>query len=327
MTPDKDLFDKFHSDRLSPDELRRLREDVNGMSDDEVDQCLSSVVGDDTWRFDPDCSEALCERLVAEAGRSSRRRRMWFIAGMAAAALLPVVIAVSVVLGVKVSRLDRYENVIAREQIVKTGVGEELLTVLPDGSRVRMAPESELRYSLSSYNDRVRDVDWDGEGLFEVARNEDSPFTVHAEEFDVRVLGTVFSVDVRRSASEAKVYLESGSIELSSMKGGERCRLTPGCLATISRTTGRITMRRMPDFSSDMGGSVMNFYDVALRDVLERMGLYYPKRFEAPEDMAGMTFTGALPKNNLDEAMTILGKAYGVEVAVDAERVRLRKRQ
>lgn len=324
MTPDKELFDKFHSDKLSPDELSRLREAVSGMSDEEVEQCLCDC-GDELWRFDPERSEALRERLVSEVRRKSRRHRLWFIAGMAAAAMLPVVIAVSVVLGVRVSRLDRYENVIAREQVVKTGRGEELLTVLPDGSRVRMAPESELRYSLSSYNDRVRDVAWEGEGLFEVEHDENSPFTVHAEEFDVRVLGTTFSVDVRRSATDAKVYLESGSIELSSVKGGERCRLTPGCLATISRTTGRITMRRMPEFSSDMGGSVLNFYDVALRDVLTRMELYYPKRFEAPEEMAGMTFTGALPKSNLEEAMTILGKAYGVEVAVDAERVRLGK--
>lgn len=324
MTPDKELFDKFHSDKLSPDELIRLREAVSGMSDEEVEQCLCDC-GDELWRFDPERSEALRERLVLEVRRKSRRHRLWFIAGMVAAAMLPVVIAVSVVLGVRVSRLDRYENVIAREQVVKTGRGEELLTVLPDGSRVRMAPESELRYSLSSYNDRVRDVAWEGEGLFEVEHDENSPFTVHAEEFDVRVLGTTFSVDVRRSATDAKVYLESGSIELSSVKGGERCRLTPGCLATISRTTGRITMRRMPEFSSDMGGSVLNFYDVALRDVLTRMELYYPKRFEAPEEMAGMTFTGALPKSNLEEAMTILGKAYGVEVAVDAERVRLGK--
>lgn len=324
MTPDKELFDKFHSDKLSPDELIRLREAVSGMSDEEVEQCLCDC-GDELWRFDPERSEALRERLVSEVRRKSRRHRLWFIAGMVAAAMLPVVIAVSVVLGVRVSRLDRYENVIAREQVVKTGRGEELLTVLPDGSRVRMAPESELRYSLSSYNDRVRDVAWEGEGLFEVEHDENSPFTVHAEEFDVRVLGTTFSVDVRRSTTDAKVYLESGSIELSSVKGGERCRLTPGCLATISRTTGRITMRRMPEFSSDMGGSVLNFYDVALRDVLTRMELYYPKRFEAPEEMAGMTFTGALPKSNLEEAMTILGKAYGVEVAVDAERVRLGK--
>lgn len=324
MTPDKELFDKFHSDKLSPDELSRLREAVSGMSDEEVEQCLCDC-GDELWRFDPERSEALRERLVSEVRRKSRRHRLWFIAGMVAAAMLPVVIAVSVVLGVRVSRLDRYENVIAREQVVKTGRGEELLTVLPDGSRVRMAPESELRYSLSSYNDHVRDVAWEGEGLFEVEHDENSPFTVHAEEFDVRVLGTTFSVDVRRSATDAKVYLESGSIELSSVKGGERCRLTPGCLATISRTTGRITMRRMPEFSSDMGGSVLNFYDVALRDVLTRMELYYPKRFEAPEEMAGMTFTGALPKSNLEEAMTILGKAYGVEVAVDAERVRLGK--
>ena len=166
-------------------------------------------------------------------------------------------------------------------------------------------------------------MNWNGEGTFEVAHNAESPFTVHAGDFDVRVLGTTFSVDVRRDSENAKVYLESGSIELSSRNGEYSCRLSPGYLATISRATGRITVRRVPDYSNDHGDRTLNFYDVALADVLRRMELYYPRRFEAPADMSGQTFTGSLPKNNLEEALIILEKANKLDATTDTETVKL----
>lgn len=326
MTPDNDLFKKFHANRLRPDELKQLREEVDRMSDEDVELRLlgASLDNEETaCGIDPESSEALRERITDEARRKNRRYRLFLRAGIAAAVMLPVMIAVAVVLGVRVSRLDRYQQVIASEHVIRTGMGEEMLTVLPDGSRVRMAPESELCYSLSTFNDSERDVNWNGEGTFEVAHNAESPFTVHAGDFDVRVLGTTFSVDVRRDSENAKVYLESGSIELSSRNGEYSCRLSPWYLATISRATGRITVRRVPDFSNDLGDRTLNFYDVALADVLRRMELYYPRRFEAPADMSGQTFTGSLPKNNLEEALIILEKAYKLDATTDTETVKL----
>lgn len=235
--------------------------------------------------------------------------------------MIPIFITLTIVLGIRVARLDGYQKVIAGEQTIRSGNGEEILTVLPDGSRVRMAPESEIRYSLSSFNDKTRNVDWNGEGVFEVAHNRKSPFVVHTGYFDIKVLGTIFSVDVRHGNGEATVYLKEGSVELSASDSS--CRLSPGYLATISSVTGEISVKRIEDFDSDIGSNVLTFDDVTLADVLSRLKLYYPGDFEAPEEMTSQRFTGTLPKNNLDEALTIITKAYGLEVEWSAERVKL----
>lgn len=240
-----------------------------------------------------------------------------------AAVMIPVFITLTIVLGIRVARLDGYQKVIAGEQIIRSGNGEEILTVLPDGSRVRMAPESEIRYSLSSFNDKTRNVDWSGEGVFEVAHNRQSPFVVHTGYFDIKVLGTIFSVDVRHGNGEATVYLKEGSVELSTAASDCSCRLSPGYLATISSVTGEISVKRMENFDSNIGSNVLTFDDVTLADVLSRLKLYYPGDFEAPAEMASQRFTGTLPKNNLDEALTIITKAYGLEVEWSAERVKL----
>lgn len=325
MTPDNDLFKKFYAKKLHPDELTQLRELVDQMSDQELElQLLNAGVDAPAGRrsrLDADSASALRERLVEAVERKSRRRRLTRYAAVAAAVMLPVVAAVAVVMGVRASRFDLYQEVIDHEHTICTATGEELLTMLPDGSKVRMGPESELRYSLASFNAQGREVDWAGEGVFTVVRNADAPFALHAPGFDIRVLGTTFAVEVRSGKSEASVFLETGAIELSTRGAGSSCRLSPGYLATISRATGEISVRYTPEFDSDINAQSLNFYGVALSEVLDRLALYYPKRFYASSQIAPRPFTGSLPKGNLDEAVTIIQKAYGAKAEVDAETV------
>lgn len=296
------------------------------MSDDEIDGYLSASVPDSmesAHRITPEDAEAIRQRLADEIYSGSHRYRIYRRIATVAAVMIPVFITLTIVLGIRVARLDEYQKVIAGEQIIRSGNGEEILTVLPDGSRVRMAPESEIRYSLSSFNDKTRNVDWNGEGVFEVAHNRQSPFVVHTGYFDIKVLGTIFSVDVRHGNGEATVYLKEGSVELSTAVSDCSCRLSPGYLATISSVTGEISVKRMEDFDSNIGSNVLTFDDVTLADVLSRLKLYYPGDFESPAEIASQRFTGTLPKNNLDEALTIITKAYGLEVEWSAERVKL----
>lgn len=284
MKQANDLFNKFYSGKLSPEELQQLRDEVNQMSDDEIDGYLSASAPDSmesVHRITPEDAEAIRQRLADEIYSGSHRYRIYRRIATVAAVMIPVFITLTIVLGIRVARLDGYQKVIAGEQIIRSGNGEEILTVLPDGSRVRMAPESEIRYSLSSFNDKTRNVDWKGEGVFEVAHNRQSPFVVHTGYFDIKVLGTIFSVDVRHGNGEATVYLKEGSVELSASDSS--CRLSPGYLATISSVTGEISVKRIEDFDSDIGSNVLTFDDVTLADVLSRLKLYYPGDFEAPE--------------------------------------------
>ena len=46
MKQANDLFNKFYSGKLSPEELQQLRYEVNQMSDDEIDGYLSASLQD-----------------------------------------------------------------------------------------------------------------------------------------------------------------------------------------------------------------------------------------------------------------------------------------
>lgn len=323
------LFRKYLSDSLSVEELKALRDSVSRLTDAEIDSCLARA-SVESGLLQPDLSddriEALRHQLLEEiAGQRRRinryRRMLW-----AAAVAIPLLIVAGVVLVLKVESFSRYTEMLARESVIQTGNGEELTTVLPDGSRIQMAPESTLRYSLAGFNDESRLVSWEGVGHFEIAHNEGCPFTLRTPRFDIKVLGTVFDVDMQSSDKSYQVFLSSGSIEL--VVDGKTHMMKPGELSVIDSATGKITVsvpgEQSPIEEAHITDPALVFTDTPLSEVLRRLNKYYPLTFTAPAGRQAQKFTGSLPKDNFNEAVTIICKAYGMKVSTTAERVDFR---
>lgn len=71
--------------------------------------------------------------------------------------------------------------------------GQRAELTLGDGTRVCLNSNSTLTFP-DRFDRKERRVTLDGEGYFQVARNEKKPFIVQAKEYEVRVLGTEFNV-------------------------------------------------------------------------------------------------------------------------------------
>ena len=84
--------------------------------------------------------------------------------------------------GEKISRMNRLD----------VPQGAEYHLVLSDGTRVWMNARSRLVYPVA-FGD-TREVELEGEAYFEVTRDENRPFIVHAGQVAVKVLGTEFNV-------------------------------------------------------------------------------------------------------------------------------------
>ena len=82
-----------------------------------------------------------------------------------------------------------------------TGVGEQRVVVLQDGTRMSLNTATRVRVELASAQRSVRLED--GEALFEVAKDVHRPFVVRAAGSEVVALGTVFSV--RLTPTSARV--------------------------------------------------------------------------------------------------------------------------
>lgn len=94
-------------------------------------------------------------------------------------------------------------------QYATTAGGYERVT-LPDGSVVDLNANSELRERFTGDERRVELVR--GEATFQVARNPDRPFVVHAAGVAVRAVGTAFNVRLR--SDQVDVLVTEGRVRV-----------------------------------------------------------------------------------------------------------------
>lgn len=89
-------------------------------------------------------------------------------------------------------------------------LGSQTKLILPDGTTVTLNSGSVLKYDPAFMRKKNREVYLVGEGYFEVQKNPEKPFIVHADEINVKVLGTIFNI---------RSYPEDSSIEVSLLEG------------------------------------------------------------------------------------------------------------
>ncbi|UVL63630.1 FecR family protein [Pseudomonas sp. B21-032] len=136
-------------------------------------------------------------------------RALW-AAGMAACVALVVFSAA----------LQRPWSALYADHVTDPGERRELR--LEDGSRLWMNGDTVLSVNYS-HNQRGITL-YQGEALFEVAKDSSRPFIVHAAQGDVQAIGTRFDVDQR--GDKVTVQVSEGIVQLSS--GGETLRLPAG---------------------------------------------------------------------------------------------------
>lgn len=114
-----------------------------------------------------------------EADDTATRHRAWWIGGIAATVLLTVG---AVLTSSLLSPTHHYE----------TGVGQQTLFTLADGSIVHLNTQSELTVRITKDS---RDLELvQGEAMFEVAKDSSRPFRVRSGEVTVEAIGTQFNV-------------------------------------------------------------------------------------------------------------------------------------
>jgi len=101
--------------------------------------------------------------------------------------------------------------------VYSTGVGEQHLITLSDGSVIELNAQSRIRIR---YYSRQRDVDLlRGQALFNVAHDATRPFIVHTARSQVRAIGTQF--DIYSKGGETTVSVIEGTVAVLPIMQGE----------------------------------------------------------------------------------------------------------
>lgn len=149
------------------------------------------------------------------------------------------VILISYVLGamtIYLSGVKTFQSAVTenKEIRMRSPLGSKTEVVLSDGTKVWLNSGSEIRYP-SEFGKKQRDLYLVGEAFFEVKKNKESPFLVHTENVDVRVLGTSFNVKSYPEEKMVETTLVEGTIHINKVGSSHILKLQPGEKAIFKR--------------------------------------------------------------------------------------------
>lgn len=215
---------------------------------------------------------------------------------------------------------------------ISTARGNQYQLILADGSKVWLNSASSLRFPTSFTGDR-REVELDGEGYFEVAKNPSKPFHVKTSSQDIEVLGTHFNVNAYNDESQVKTTLLEGSVKVNQLtidnkqlaNKNREVILKPGEQAIgncqLSIADCRLAINHSPDIDQVMAwkNGWFEFDNTDIKAIMRQISRWYDVdiRYETKTD--NQTYGGRISRNiNLSNILKML-ELYGVHCKLEGK--------
>ena len=158
--------------------------------------------------------------------------------------------------------------------------GKTFKVTLSDGTIVHLNAGSRLKYPRQFNYNNNRKVYLQGEAFFKVKKNENSPFIVETNKFDIEVLGTEFNVNTLNLNDYIDCVLVEGSVRLSNNNVNEVI-LNPNEKATwnITSKTFNISQVNTKIYTSWVHGELV-FKDSNFEDISNKLTQFYNVKIE-----------------------------------------------
>lgn len=189
-----------------------------------------------------------------------------------------------------------------------TAVGEQLTVTLPDNSTVWLNENSSLIVS-DQFNVDARNVQLNGEGFFEISRDEGKPFIITNALTQVEVLGTSFNVEAYPEMPNVQVDVATGIVAFSEISEKEkRIILKKGMRGIFDKNSKSLEsgISTNANFLS-WKTKKLEFKDAALSQVVQDLEEYFGVKIKiANTDLNGCRFTSSFEDPSIEDVLEIL---------------------
>ena len=189
---------------------------------------------------------------------------------------------------------------------------------LADGSKVTLDAGTQLKYP-KSFEGKARVVFINGEGYFEIQRDPNKPFIVHANDAVVKVLGTKFDVRAWDNTEYVKVVVSSGKVLFGSDDPTNNVILTKGEQSTLKRD-GVITKPQTVNVEDQLGWMKfnLNFENVSFGEVLFQLERWNNIKFvlldpKLRSDTLSVSIKNRPLRENLELLSTLMDLSYRID--------------
>jgi transmembrane sensor len=243
---------------------------------------------------------ALASLASGGTAHVQKARTAWPRALLALAASIAAVTTAAVILVGIPGASSPYEA-------VTTAVGKTGTVDLPDGSRIYLNTDTQLRYEVDQFRRHVRLAA--GEAYFDIASDESRPFVISVGDHEVRVVGTAFNIrhvadrtDVAVSEGRVKFVTEPGLLARL-LRSPTAVVLTPGM--QISSHEAQVTIKTDVNVSSvaSWRHGQLVYRGQTLSDVMADLDRYFEPRFVVDPAAAGLKVSAVI---NLGDLQTVL---------------------
>ena len=208
---------------------------------------------------------------------------------------------------------------------VEAPLGSKTKLYLPDGTLVWLNAGSRITYSQGFGVDN-RKVELEGEGYFEVKRNEKIPFFVKTKDLQLQVLGTKFNFRDYPEDHEVVVSLLEGKVGLNNLLREEKeAVLSPDERAVLNKANGLLTVESVTASNASQWTDGYLFFDEELLpDIAKELERSYNVKIHIANDsLKTFRFYGNFVRReqNIQEVLEALASTEKMQYKIEERNI------
>ena len=208
---------------------------------------------------------------------------------------------------------------------VEAPLGSKTKLYLPDGTLVWLNAGSRMTYSQGFGVDN-RKVELEGEGYFEVKRNEKIPFFVKTKDLQLQVLGTKFNFRDYPEDHEVVVSLLEGKVGLNNLLREEKeAVLSPDERAVLNKANGLLTVESVTaSNASQWTDGYLSFDEELLPDIAKELERSYNVKIHIANDsLKTVRFYGNFVRReqNIQEVLQALASTEKMQYKIEERNI------
>lgn len=188
--------------------------------------------------------------------------------------------------------------------------------ILPDGSIVWLHYGASLQFDSLSFNKQKREIEFNGDAFFDIAKNKQKPFVINTAFLRVGVVGTSFGVYTTDKETQA-VKVATGVVNVTS--GNTVNQLLPGNALSYNTITQQVLRSTIDITDADaLKENKLFFEKDSLASIAYKLRYWYHKNVTIQGVIEKrVSFTGVVPANNMDTVLMGLSYVAGFTYKVN----------
>lgn len=199
---------------------------------------------------------------------------------------------------------------------------------LPDQTQIWLHPGAEVRYPRTFAGKSKREIQFEGEGFFNVTRDTLHPFVIRSGTLTTQVLGTSFNVKAYTDQPVYSISVVTGSVSVSASgqkAPAETVILKPQQQVTFQKSTSHLTVNNLETANAPQETwqpVSLSFTDASLAEITERLQKTFRVKIKIQNPaLRNCELKADFDRQNLPEILEMINTLIGSTYEMDGENI------